>query len=129
MAKHRYLLYCDGIGAVVELDPREVTSGDYGQIYDAFAEQAGKRRKDHFVDIVKLDRDEMRDGVFWDWELAGPSGASYRMHVLPGTDEQAVKKVKDFLRRSFDVVRLECNRIHKLIEFQMPALKHEQVKL
>lgn len=125
----KHLLYCDGVGARVDINPREITSGDYAQIYDAFCDQAGKRRKDHWVDIVRLDTHESHAGVFWDWELAGPGGASYRLHVLPDVSEAQVKQCKAYVRRSFDVVHLECNRIHKLIEFKIPELRHEDVKL
>jgi hypothetical protein len=120
----RHLLFGNGVGAILELNRGETTSGDYGQLYDAFQEQA-EFSKDHYVGIVVLDPWESHAGVFWDWELAGPAGASYRIHILPDTAIMDVAKCIHHIRRSYDCVRLTRNRIKRLIDLRMPAFRHD----
>lgn len=42
----------------------------------------------------------------WDEELAGSRGASFLLFALPGAAEDAVKRVRSWLRQQRDVVRL-----------------------
>jgi hypothetical protein len=124
----QYLLFCDGVGALIEFDMGKMTSGDFGQIYDAFLNQAGFHRENLCPSVVRMDPREANAGICWDWELAGPDGASYRIHVLPGTSERNIELCKAHIRRSYDCVRLYTNRIKRLIDFSWPVLKHEERK-
>lgn len=125
----KYLLFCEDIGAIIEIDPRTITSGDYGQLYDEIKRQGNKRGKFDFASIIELDEHESLNGVFWDWELAGPDGASYRIHCLPYNTEEAIQKAEQHIRHSFDCVRLYRNRIKKLIRFEIPTFKHEEYNM
>lgn len=125
----KHLLYINGVGAIVDIDRRATSSGDYAQLYDAIKEQSGVCDKWAFAEIVELDRHQEHSGVFWDWELAGPDGASYRIHVLPDVSKNAVAACKAHIRRSFDCVRMSVNRITRLIPFVMPTFNHEEINL
>lgn len=122
----RYLIWWNGTGAIVEINPRELTSGDWGQIYDAFLVQSRVRNpKDCWPSARRLDDYFSHSSIYWDEELAGPDGASFRLHQLPGNTPEQVRACKAHIRRSFDAVSISVNRVHTLIQFKMPELTHK----
>lgn len=129
----QHLLWIDGVGALIEIDRHATTSGDYGQLYDAMKEQSGLvLDKFSHAEIVELDPQQYHAGVYWDWELCGPGGASYRIHILPGVGPvgpECVEACVDHIRHSFDCIRLIRNGIDRLIEFRMPEFKHVELSM
>ena len=126
--KSKILIFFNGVGSVIEIDNAQTTSGDYGQIYDAFAIAAGFRG-DAWPQAQTLRQSDCFNGVYYDMELVGPDGASYRIHCLPDNDRCQIETCKAYICRSFDCVRMQMNRIKRLIDFEMPELRHETIDM
>lgn len=112
---HTYLIHHNGKGRVIELDTGATSAEEFGRLQLEFAIEAGAKGPREYADMDRLYPDQKREGIYYDWELAGPDGASYRLFVLPGTDPEAVKKAKATIRHEGDVVRLYTVRIRELI--------------
>lgn len=124
-----HLLVVNKIGALLRIKRLSTTSGDYAQIYEAMREQARVRDPQAFISINELDPQQCVAGVYWTWSLAGPGGAVYTLHILPGTITAAVEKCERHIRRSYDCLQIYTNRVKRLIDFRMPLLKHEDIDM
>lgn len=110
-----WLIHFNGIGALIKLSTRDTTADQFGEMQRRFASECGARVD--FADMIRLDPQQSAEGVLYDWELAGPDGASYRLIRFPTTEDGEIDRAKDYLRRSFDVVRLSVLSIRRLIDF------------
>lgn len=115
----KYLLHCSGIGAIIEM-PRDKPSEYWGEVQDSFISRCGYDPTVTWCDMVRLYPDHVIEGVTYDWELAGPAGASYRLHRMPDHTQEQIDAAKAKIRRDQDVVRMSVLRIKKLIEFKLP---------
>ena len=117
----KYLLNCEGVGALIDM-PRDKPSEYWGAVQKAFIKASGHDPEDRFAwcDMIHLWPDHNVGGVTYDWELAGSSGASFRLHRLPDHTDEQIDAAKAKLRRERDVVRMSVLRVKKLIEFTLP---------
>lgn len=111
----KYLLFGEKVATIIDI-PKGATSEDYAELMTRFEREHCKGRFD-FPALRKLHEDQKRFEIYYDWELAGSAGASYEMFVLPGTSESDVESCEDYIRRSFDVVRLRVLRFARLVDF------------
>lgn len=111
-----YIIHGNGKGAEIDI-PAETTSEQYGEIFAAFTAQHGKR--DSYASVVKIDRQQVIGGVFYDWGLAGPDGAWYELFQWDENSNEDVKAAEDKLRREQDVVRLRVIQL-KRVAFEIP---------
>lgn len=116
-----YLLACEGVGAFVEFLPSD--SGNYyAAVSNAFQRAAGYGGdRFAFVSFHRQDRQELAEGIPFDWELAGPNGASFELLAMPGTTAEHLEKAKNKIRRERDALRISVRRIDRLIPFAMPS--------
>lgn len=117
--RYPYLFHCNGKGAIVDI-PHGYTSEQWGKAQDAFVSACGRDPKTGWVDCIHLYSDCVAEGVGYDWELAGPGGASFRLHRMPNHTPEQIEKAKAKLRRDQDVVRMMVLRIKELIDFDLP---------
>lgn len=110
-----YLIHFNGIGALIKLCTRDTTADQFGEMQRRFATDCGARLD--FAEMIRLDPQQSAEGVLYDWELAGPDGASYRLIRFATTEDEQIERAKEYLRRSFDVVRLRVLSIRRLIDF------------
>jgi len=115
----KHLLHCEGIGAIIEM-PRDKPSEYWGEVQDSFVQACGYDPTVTWTDMVRLYPDHVVEGVTYDWELAGPAGASFRLHCMPDNTPEQIDRAKAKLRRERDAVRMSVLRIKKLIEFKLP---------
>jgi len=112
----RELLFFNGRGRVVEIDPAAMTSDDYGDMMQSFAREAGARYADEYASMVRLYPDQVTpSGVQYTEELAGPEGMSFMLIQMPDTTKDQLKQAKAHLRASRDVVRMKTIRVKKVI--------------
>jgi len=112
----RYLVYFNNKGRIVDLHPRETSAEDFGQLQAEVAQAAGGMGKYDFASMVELDeRQKTPSGVYYDWELAGPGGASYALLALPGTTGEQIELAKAYILDSFDAVRLQVWRVDDFV--------------
>ena len=110
------LLFFNGKGRIVEIDPSATTADDYGEMQQKFAAEAGAKFTDVFASMVRLYPDQVTpSGVQYHEELAGPEGMSFMLFDFPDTTKEQLQQAKAFLRSSRDVVRMSTLRIKKLI--------------
>lgn len=112
-----YLIHHRGIGALVKLCTRDTSADQFGDIQRRFANATGAKDGNEYAEMIQLDPQQSAEGVLYDWELAGPDGASYRLIRFPTTEDEQMDRAKEYLRRSFDVVRLSVVNIRRLIDF------------
>jgi len=113
----KYLLTSNGFGRVVEVDNALISADDWGEIERAFAWEAhgGKFPKspwDKYANATSLYPDQVTpNGIPYDWGLAGPGGAWYTLLCFAEESAEKVAAAKDWIRRSFDVVRFSVQRV------------------
>lgn len=113
----RYIIHTNGKGCEIDI-PGGLSSEQWGQIHEAFAKQYGKRGS-MSVSFVKHDTQQVINGVFYDWGLAGPDGAWYDVFWWPEHSPGDVADAVSKLRRDQDVVRLNVITL-KRVEFALP---------
>jgi hypothetical protein len=104
------------IGRLCEID-RDATSDDYGRIQQEFEAEAtnGSPGKYSYVSMFRWDDFEQFGDIHYNSELAGMDGASFFVFSLPDSDQGAIDRCCDYIRRSFDVVRLKVIKITQMI--------------
>lgn len=112
-------MHCNGYGAVIDM-PKDKPSEYWGEVQDSFIQACGYDPTVTWVDMVHLYPEHAVEGVTYDWELAGPSGASFRLHRMPDHTPEQIDKAKATLRRERDVVRMSVLHIKKIIPFTLP---------
>lgn len=113
-----YLITANGRGTLMDI-PRGTSSEDWGILLRAYAEQA-KEPSEFVADAISLWPENVAPGgVTYDWELAGPGGASYRLHIWTDTTKEAEQQAVNYVKRSFDVVRLIKLRLMTMA-FEVP---------
>ena len=113
----RYIIHGNGNGAEIDI-PAETTSEEYGEIFAAFTAQHGKPGVS-YSSVVKIDRNQVIGGIFYEWGLAGPNGAWYELFQWPENSDADVKAAEGKLRREQDVVRLRVITL-KRVAFSIP---------
>lgn len=112
----KYLLRYNGFGRVVEI-PSSTTSEEWGRIESSFATECrnGKPPKvvyDTYADAISLHPDQVTpNGIPYQWELANQDGGWYRLLVFGSQGKKEVEEAKQYLRRQYDVVKLEVLRV------------------
>lgn len=115
----KYLLHCEGVGALIDM-PRDKPSAYWGDVQDSFISRCGKDPTVTWCDMIHLWPEHVVEGVTYDWELAGPSGASFRLHRMPEHTHEQIEAAKGHLRRERDAVRIGVIHVKKLIKFTLP---------
>ena len=101
----KYLIHFKGHGVVHDIDNATTTSEKWGEILRDFASENGG--KGDYAEAISLYPDCVTpNGVAYDWELAGPGGASFRLHQWPNINKEQIDEAKRYLKRTQDVVRL-----------------------
>jgi len=112
----KYLIHYNGVGRLIELSTRETTSEQFGEMQRSFADEVGRKERDWpYADMVRLYPDQIKEGVFYSWGLAGPGGAWFDFLVLPDTTQDQLAKAEANIKRDQDVVSMSVTRITKLI--------------
>lgn len=116
----RYLIYTtsdkDKTTAAWVNVPKGWSSEAYGELQQRFAAKYGG---DWATMVMLSNWNQTSEGILFDWELAGPVGASFQVFFFPHNTYEQVVQARHELRRKRDVVRMETIRIHKLVEFPL----------
>lgn len=131
----RYLIHCPtsngrNIGSIIIVPP-EWTSDDYGEVQRGFVTAFGRKAHAHpldrYADMITLwDHDRTSNGVFYDWGLAGPGGASFTVIRLPSNTLDDLHAAVREIRRQRDVVSLHRLTIHRLVDWDpTPFIKRK----
>lgn len=116
----KVLLHLRKKGAIVQL-PRQVMTSDYDRLRFDFAAACGRYRDGELVKIHDLHPEDRHAEVYFNWHLAGPSGAHFTLLRLPHNTDEQVKKCRYRLWTTRDVTKTSIVRIHELVDFS-PAL-------
>lgn len=103
----KYLIFSGKTAAIVEV-PIGFTSDQYGDLQDRYSAKYGDERGGS--SMRRLTWDCCYEGVWYDWELAGPDGASFEVFQFPNTPAGSVTATVKHLKVSRDVVRLVVKR-------------------
>jgi hypothetical protein len=128
----KYLIWCENskkevTGAWVEM-PSEWTGDQYGELQDRFRMDHGiKKPKDAWDRYAQMtDFWETTDnGIKFDWELAGPHGASFFLLWLPENTKEQIEEAANLIRSSRDAVRVKYLKVDHLIEYPLSTLSKE----
>jgi hypothetical protein len=128
------LLYCPSpnpkklVGTIIEADTVHWSRDDFTRIRKAFVKEHGDTMVgDDCAEFITLWPGDQIDGVYYDWWLAGPNGADYRVILLPGDTREKERAVKRALRNSFDVVHMSTLKIHNRVDFDpLPYVQSQQ---
>ncbi|CAK9251240.1 unnamed protein product [Sphagnum jensenii] len=112
-----YLLHHEGKARIIKIDAAATSADDYGKIQEWFLADAVKRERQKFewTDMVKLECDQKIGNIYYDEDLAGSAGMSFRLWVLPNIPLSQVDDAKAKLYRDRDVVRMQVVKIKELI--------------
>lgn len=99
-----YLMVFENRAKFVDIDMRNISEEDLSKIQKDFGD--GKWSADLFA----LWPDQAIDGVFYDYELAGPGGASFIIWQWPGITNEQVHKAKTKIHLDHDVVNLSIRK-------------------
>ena len=107
----KYLFHHNGHGEFFNIDNSKTSSYDWGELLRGYAHHHGGE-PDDYAQAIRIDPECVTpQDITYDWELAGPGGASFRLHVWPGTPEDDVKAAVRYLRNSQDVVTMYVLRL------------------
>jgi hypothetical protein len=102
------------VGAIIEVNHRELTSDDYGRIYARFSKKV--RMPAGFANMVTLDERTREGSIYWSEGLAR-GGCVFTLYCLPGTEPKDIQKLKDRLRRTRDVEAVYTVKIDQIIPY------------
>jgi hypothetical protein len=109
----KYLMFCGSTATIVEIPP-EFTSDQYGELQQRFAEQCGRRGE--FASMRRLHDSQRVHGVYFDWWLSGPDGASFELFRMPDTPVDDVKRAAAKIYRDQDVVRMKVLTFKNVVD-------------
>ena len=111
-----YLLHYNGLGRIVTIEPSQTSSEEYGNIQRNFLADAGGAKQEwDWPDMITLYPHARVGNVFYDEELAGSSGASFRILAMPTDSAEDIELAKQKLRRDRDVVRMSIIHVTAFI--------------
>ena len=109
-----YLMHYNGRGRIVDLDTRETTADQFGEMQKCFARKVGAV-DGNYADMFRLFPDQVRHGVNYLWGLAGPGGAYFTLIKLPDTTIEQLRQASESIRHTDDVVSMQVLKINDLI--------------
>lgn len=115
--KTKYLLHFRGIGRIIEIDNAATSADDWGKLEADFATEVrnGKPPRDvwdTYAYATALHADQVTpQGIPYDYELAGPDGADYRLLCFKGETRETINEAGKWIRQQFDAVRVTALRI------------------
>ena len=117
---NKYLLHWNGKCRVIEIDAAKTSAEEWGRIEIAFADEvrgrpASKGSVFKYAQAISLYADQVTpNGIPYEWELAGPDGAWYRLLCWQGETPEAITSAKSWIASSFDAVRIEVLKMEVL---------------
>ena len=115
----KYLIHFRDKGRVIDLDTVLTTSEEFGRIQTAFAVEAGGNSRavnplDRYADMVRLYEFQKVGNIYYNYDLCC-DGGYYRVYRLPEHSDNEIERIINFIRHSFDVVRLNVVKIKEMI--------------
>lgn len=105
--KDNLVMFIQGRRAALAHIPRDTSSEEWGRLQIAFAESCSSRRTEaDFVFCVSLSQDQVFEGVYYSWDLAGPDGATFEIYRMPHHSDADVNKCRSHIKKNRDVVRM-----------------------
>lgn len=103
----RYLFYYNGRAQYRNI-PALTSSEEWGRLLREFAgNKTDANGIPEYAEAIRYNTcDVTPQGIPYDWELAGPDGASFRLHLLRNETKEQIDEAVRFLRNTQDVVRI-----------------------
>ena len=111
----KYLITYNQKGRILNIDTKSMTSNDFGVLQEKFAKEAGAKKNNEFAYMFKLWESYKINDIYYDYELAGPDGASFLLFAFPEHTKEDIRKAKKQIKNNDDVVRLSVEYIKEWI--------------